>query len=719
MNKILFIVLLFPVFLTNFVFSTDHGIETKIFDMSQKSVVYIEQAVFLNSKDIVNADMFNKLETKYEVKILDTYQPFLSGSGVVISHDGYILTNQHVIDDAKSNLYKSELFNSMVYEFFSKVPSSEMTNAEFSGIKSDLKKMIFNSKIFFRVMINDKDFYPTHIINSDKELDIALLKIESKLNFTALRLGSSDEMKVGDFVLAIGYPLPSILSQIFVDFKHTMSTGVVSAIRNDNWGIQHTSAINPGNSGGALLNKNAEVIGINVGVLTDANSIFFSIPITKVKKWLDKNKFASLVKQNIVDSKILGSKYNLTQNGYLEVGESLLVKLPKGFKVYLDGKYKGETPLLLENLTYGKHTLKINSSTQYIQEKILVTKKIKTVFNYSPELKKYTASIYIDANVDNTDIFLDGTKRGVTPLVLNEISVGDHKLELQNEGYTSVTKTITLKRGKMKKINITLPKMYGLIFKGELPDEYSVEVSGESRNSTFKKGDKIFLQNGKYSISIKGDGFETLKSEIIVKSKNVELPIAITYYRSTIIFSNLKPDSRVFVNDKDVTNQIKNSKIVLTSKKYLVTVITPDYIDIKKEIALEKNKDFNLFLQYNKIPISRDKIFSVVTAFRVSGIISLALGGTMCIAAGISYSINYLRYGDSSYPYYISQWQTIQPVLFSIFGVGGGLALIGTTLLIISGAIEFHYNKIRKLESANLFFGYTNGLQLGISLRIK
>ncbi len=154
------------------------------------------------------------------------------GSGFIISKDGYVLTNHHVIDGADEVI----------------------------------------------VRLNNRDEYDASVVGSDKDSDIALLKIDGK-NLPTLKYGSSNSLKVGEWVLAIGSPF---------GFDHTVTAGIVSAkgrsLPSDNYVpfIQTDVAINPGNSGGPLFNMEGEVIGINSQIYSRSGGFMglsFAIPI--------------------------------------------------------------------------------------------------------------------------------------------------------------------------------------------------------------------------------------------------------------------------------------------------------------------------------------------------------------------------------------------------------------------------------------------------------
>ncbi len=164
------------------------------------------------------------------------------GSGFIISRDGYVLTNNHVISEAE------EIF----------------------------------------VSLSDNEEYKATIVGKDDNTDIALIKIDSaRKDFPVAVLGDSDALEIGDWVIAIGNPF---------GFGHTLTQGIVSAKARvigagayDNF-IQTDAAINPGNSGGPLINMDGQVVGINTAVVSSGQGIGFAIPINMAKEILPELK---------------------------------------------------------------------------------------------------------------------------------------------------------------------------------------------------------------------------------------------------------------------------------------------------------------------------------------------------------------------------------------------------------------------------------------------
>ena len=163
------------------------------------------------------------------------------GSGFLISPDGYLLTNEHVIDGAT------------------------VITVTIAGKPQPVS---------------------AQVVGSEKDLDLAVLKVNAGSNLPYLKLGDSDNSRVGDWAIAIGNPY---------GLDNTVTVGVISAkgrpvtVQDHNYPnlLQTDASINPGNSGGPLLNLNGEVIGINTAVDEQAQGIGFAIPINTAKNLID------------------------------------------------------------------------------------------------------------------------------------------------------------------------------------------------------------------------------------------------------------------------------------------------------------------------------------------------------------------------------------------------------------------------------------------------
>ena len=145
-------------------------------------------------------------------------------------------------------------------------------------------------------MLNIKsDKFEFSIVADNQKDDLCLIKLKSGRNFEPLKVSSNSKIKPGDEVFSLGFPLQETFNKFLDEIKMSFTSGVVSAIRNDKWGIQHTASINPGSSGGPLLNGNNEVVGVNVGSVTDANNLFFAVPTKRLIDWLKNSGHEKLI----------------------------------------------------------------------------------------------------------------------------------------------------------------------------------------------------------------------------------------------------------------------------------------------------------------------------------------------------------------------------------------------------------------------------------------
>jgi len=225
---------------------------------------YSDTAVFTANKilpSIVGIEITYNVTSSFSIfgQFQSTSTATAAGSGIIISEDGYILTNNHVVDSASSNSY---------YQL------SEATSVKVK-------------------LYNNDTTYDAEIIGKDSKTDLAIIKIDAK-DLVAAEFADSDSVKVGEFAMAVGNPL---------GLESSITCGVVSAVNrevSDSDGntytcIQTDAAINSGNSGGALVNSEGKVIGVNTLKLSgdSIEGMGFAIPINStidITKDLIKHK---------------------------------------------------------------------------------------------------------------------------------------------------------------------------------------------------------------------------------------------------------------------------------------------------------------------------------------------------------------------------------------------------------------------------------------------
>lgn len=257
-----------------------------------------------------------------------------SGSGIIISPDGYILTNNHVVSNTDSSSTSS----------FYQVSEANSIKVYLYG--------------------DSETAYDAEIIGTDKQTDLAVIKI-NKDGLTAAELGNSDELKIGEWSMAVGNPL---------GLTSSVSVGAVSAVNReitDNDGTKYTliqtcAAINSGNSGGALVNSKGQVIGINFMKISSVGveGISFAIPITQAIEVSNQ-----LIQYNKVKRPYLGitgttvteqisKKYNLAIGAYVQSVDTFGKAASSGLKA-------GDVIVGVDNET----VTTMNDLTNYIKSK--------------------------------------------------------------------------------------------------------------------------------------------------------------------------------------------------------------------------------------------------------------------------------------------------------------------------------------------------------------
>jgi len=313
-----------------------------------------------------------------------------SGSGVIFTRDGYIITNNHVIESAERI------------------------------------EVMYNKKV-----------YPAELVGTDPSTDLAVLKIE-ETNLPAIALGSSKDVQVGEWVVAVGNPF---------SLSSTVTAGIVSAkgrrigILEDKFPIesfiQTDAAINPGNSGGALVNKAGALVGINTAILSRTGSYTgyaFAVPVDIAKKVFD-----DLVKYGVVQKALFGG--NVIEYNFQNARKYELKTEGIDFKGVLVESLDKEGPAVKAGLKPGDVIIRINNTEvnsqsafeeelayRYPGDKVMVTyvrdnkttSATVTLVNKSGTTEIVKRKIYSSASLGAE---LEATDYGIKVFKLKEKSV--------------------------------------------------------------------------------------------------------------------------------------------------------------------------------------------------------------------------------------------------------------------------------------------------------
>lgn len=298
----------------------DHAVNDQIYssvrhfnDIAEQvipAVVYIETEMTVHQQ--LPDDHNHQFENQFWDRFLPRQRAQSIGSGVVITSDGYILTNHHVIDGARDRI---------------------------------------------TVHTHDKKQFHARLIGSDPSTDLAVIKIE-KPNAAPVIIGNSDQVKIGDWVLAVGNPFR---------LRSTVTAGIISAVGRDvdiindrmriESFIQTDAAINRGNSGGALVNARGELIGINTAIASESGSYQgygFAVPVNMaVKIGQDLIEFGE-VRRAFLGVEIVSIDYDQAKKSGLETISGVLVRnlVPDG-SADLGGMKKGDIILAVNGFPVG------------------------------------------------------------------------------------------------------------------------------------------------------------------------------------------------------------------------------------------------------------------------------------------------------------------------------------------------------------------------------
>ncbi|SMG20020.1 Do/DeqQ family serine protease [Marivirga sericea] len=346
-----------------------------------------------------------------------------SGSGVIISPDGYIVTNNHVVENASA----------------------------------------------LEVILHDNRSYKAQVIGTDPNTDIALLKIdEEDLNF--VEFGNSDNAKIGEWVLAVGNPF---------NLTSTVTAGIVSAKarninilnRQNRYGIesfiQTDAAVNPGNSGGALVNLSGKLIGVNTAIATPTGSYAgysFAVPSILVKKVVN-----DLKEYGVVQRALLGVSILNLDDPNLETRE-----FPTNSGVFIGGTTPGsaaeEAGLQAEDIIIKIDEKKITNVAELQEQIARFSPGEEVLVTYLRNGKEQSSTVKLKSLANTTEVVTASTARVLGGATFEDVS----EEEMEALDISGGSKVVEIEDGKWKDIGIKEGFIITAVDKGAVKDTESL-----------------------------------------------------------------------------------------------------------------------------------------------------------------------------------------------------------------------------------------------------
>ena len=399
-------------FITNKLFSQNSVVQQfsdSFADVAEKAKPAVVTIITDKIMKIPNNDLYFFFNPYMDPNGEKEYKTNALGSGVIVdSKNGYIITNNHVVED--------------------------MDN--------------------IKVKLFDKREYKAEVMGTDPKSDLAILKIEAD-NLRQLKLGNSDKLRVGEWVMAVGSPFSENLS-------HTVTTGIVSAmgrsniIRGQSYEdfIQTDAAINPGNSGGALLNMKGELIGINTAIATGGyeksnRGVGFAIPSN-----MSERIMSDLIDKGYVTRSWLGV---YIQPLDADAAKALEMNSRDGALVT---QVVGDSPAEIGGVQEGDVIIRFDDKN------ITDPSNLRNIVSLMPPGSK-----------SNVVVFRNGSKKSLS-VVLQELSNGN-QLAVKNSSSNKSVLGLEL-----KEINRTLMQKYNI----DEDDGNIVIVSVEQNSEAAEKG---------------------------------------------------------------------------------------------------------------------------------------------------------------------------------------------------------------------------------------
>lgn len=267
------------------------------------------------------------------------------------------------------------------------------------------------------------------------------------------------------------------------------------------------------------------------------------------------------------------------------LGSLSIISRPPGARVFINNQFRGVTPLSIDNMAEGEYSLNISrEGFSEVTQKALIIAGKKT--EIAVELPVNIGSIRVTSVPSGADVFLDGKSAGITPLIIKDISVGEHRVELKKSGFIDSTSRVLVEKDRVNDVNVVLSRTTGSFNIVSIPSGALILVDGVQKGLTPFKIDNI--PAGDHQVKLTKDGYQDLETTITVIEKKVgELRVEMKRYTGSFEVKSIPAGAQVFIDGdlKGITPLVIDD---ISVGQHLLRLIKEGYIEATKTVTVAK-----------------------------------------------------------------------------------------------------------------------------------
>ncbi len=297
----------------------------------------------------------------------------------------------------------------------------------------------------------------------------------------------------------------------------------------------------------------------------------------------------------IVIVALVASSYLLNAKGSIFVDS-----FPRGSSVYLDGTLKGNTPLTINNLDFGEYEIQVKHDGFRTFTKTVSLSRSKSKITVIANLEHVTFVLQVSSYPTEAEVYVDGVKKGLTPITINDLSLGEHFVEVKKDNFNTWSQKISVNEYKVIQLFANLQATSGTIEVDSTPSGAVVLLNGKNEGIT-----PVTIRNlnaGTYKLVLQLKGYAPY-SEVLTLNKGETVNRNITLKKaSTILTIDSKPTgAEIFLNGKDM-GKTPYKAINIKPGTYKVEIKKDGYLPFNTQITIVKGKPANFVFPLLKLP---------------------------------------------------------------------------------------------------------------------